>query len=59
MKTHIDIKLTPMTPDERKKVHNALSSYKNIKTESIGDGKDRAIVIKYVSNKDTKPSTAE
>ncbi len=48
LKTHMDIKLNPMTPDERKKVHNALSSMKNVKTESIGDGKDRAIVIKYV-----------
>lgn len=48
LKTHIDTKLDPMTPDERKKVHNALASFRNIKTESIGDGKDRAIVIKYV-----------
>lgn len=47
-KTHIDVKLDPMTPDERKKVHNALSSFRNIKTESVGDGKDRAIVIKYI-----------
>ena len=39
-----------MTPDERKKVHTALASFKNIKTESIGDGKDRAIVIKYIGN---------
>lgn len=49
-RTHIDIKLEPMTNDERKKVHNALTSWKNIKTESIGDGKDRAVVIKYVGN---------
>lgn len=49
-KTHIDVKLDPMTPDERKKVHNALSTFRNIKTESVGDGKDRAIVIKYVAN---------
>ena len=39
-----------MTPDERKKVHNALATYKNLKTESVGVGKDRAIVIKYVAN---------
>jgi len=51
-KTHVDVKLDAMTPDERKKVHNALSSFSNIKTESIGDGKDRAIVIKYVENKE-------
>lgn len=48
LKTHLDIKLEAMTPDERKKVHTALASWKNIKTESIGDGKDRAIVVKYV-----------
>ena len=48
LQNHVDIKLDPMTPDERKKVHNALSTYKNIKTESVGDGKDRAIVVKYV-----------
>lgn len=50
-KTHTDVKLDAMTPDERKKVHNALTSFNNIKTESIGDGKDRAIVVKYVENK--------
>jgi len=50
-KTHIDVKLEPMTPDERKKVHNALSTFANIKTESVGDGRDRAIVVKYVLNK--------
>ena len=48
LKTHLDIKLEAMTPDERKKVHTALASWKNIKTESVGDGKDRAIVVKYV-----------
>ena len=47
LKTHIDVKLDPMTTDERKKIHNALSTWKNIKTESVGDGKLRAIVIKY------------
>ena len=49
-KTHIDVKLDPMTPDERKRVHNALAQYSNIKTESVGDGKDRAIVVKYVGD---------
>jgi spoIIIJ-associated protein len=58
-KTHVDVKLEPMTPDERKKVHNALSTFSNIKTESIGDGKDRAIVVKYVVNKNPNPTTNE
>ena len=47
LSTHVDTKLEPMTPDERKKVHNALTNWKNIKTESVGDGKNRAVVIKY------------
>lgn len=55
-RTHVDAKLDPMTPDERKKVHNALANWNDIKTESIGDGKDRSIVIKYVGNgKPIKP----
>ncbi len=58
-KTHVDVILNPMTPDERKKVHNALSSWRNIKTESIGDGKDRRIVIKYVENNNIEPSNEE
>lgn len=57
LKTHCEVKLDAMTPDERKKVHNALSQYNNIKTESIGDGKDRAIVVKYVSAKDISTTT--
>lgn len=56
LSTHVDVKLNPMTPDERKKVHNALSSWKNIKTESVGDGKERAIVIKYVTNSEANNS---
>ena len=54
LNTHIEIKLDSMTPDERKKVHNALSTWKNIRTESVGDGKQRAIVIKYVASEDIK-----
>ena len=59
-KTHVDVILNPMTPDERKKVHNASTSWKNIKTESIGDGKDRRIVVKYVENNtSTEPVNEE
>ena len=36
-----------MTPDERRVVHNALSGWDHIKTESSGEGKDRAVTIKY------------
>ncbi len=43
-----DTTLDPMTPDERRIVHNALSSWEHIKTESSGEGSERAVTIKYV-----------
>lgn len=49
-KTHIDVTLEPMVADERRAVHNALSNYSNIATESIGERNDRRIVVKYVEN---------
>jgi spoIIIJ-associated protein len=49
LKTHIDVHLEPMTPDERRVVHNTLSGMEHIKTESSGEGKDRAVSIKYVA----------
>ena len=48
LRTHIDVALDPMTPDERRVVHNALSDWEHIKTESSGEGADRAVTIKYV-----------
>ncbi|MBP5217283.1 MAG: KH domain-containing protein [Bacilli bacterium] len=48
LRTHIDVALDPMTPDERRVVHNTLSDWDNIKTESSGEGSDRAVTIKYV-----------
>ena len=50
-KTHVDAELDPMTADERRVVHNALSIIRNISTESTGEGKKRHIVIKYVASK--------
>ena len=50
-KTHVDAELDPMTADERRVVHNALSRIRNISTESTGEGKKRHIVIKYVVSK--------
>ena len=46
-KTHIDAALDPMPNDERKVIHQFLNEFKNIKTESEGDGAKRHIVIKY------------
>jgi spoIIIJ-associated protein len=43
-----DVELNPMRPFERMIVHAALSTEPHIKTESIGEGRDRRIVIKYI-----------
>ncbi|MCI2068454.1 MAG: Jag N-terminal domain-containing protein [Bacilli bacterium] len=47
-RTKITAELQPMTSDERRVIHNALSNDPHIKTLSIGAGKDRHITIQYV-----------
>lgn len=47
-KTKIDVTLDPMPSDERRIVHNVLSNFSHIATESNGEGRKRAITIKYV-----------
>ena len=46
-KTKIDVTLNPMPSDERRIVHNALSRFSHIRTESFGEGRNRAVTIKY------------
>jgi spoIIIJ-associated protein len=41
--------MDPMTPDERRVVHNTLNGMEHIKTESSGEGSDRAVTIKYIA----------
>lgn len=48
LRSHVDVKLEPMTPDERRIIHSTLSGMEHIKTESTGEGPQRAVVIKYV-----------
>ncbi len=43
-----DVELNPMRAFDRMIVHAALSNEPHIKTESIGEGRERRIVIKYV-----------
>ena len=43
-----DVELEPMTSYERLIIHGTLSDYPNIKTESMGEGKSRRVIIKYV-----------
>lgn len=46
--TKTKVTLRPMPSDERRIVHGALANYHNIKTESVGQGKDRRLTIYYV-----------
>jgi spoIIIJ-associated protein len=43
-----DIEADPMSPQDRRIIHSFLSERPNIKTESIGIGRDRRVVIKYI-----------
>lgn len=47
-KTKVTASLSPMSADERRAIHNALVSFRNVKTVSVGEGKDRHITIEYV-----------
>lgn len=44
-----NIEMDPMSPYERMIVHSIFSAVKDIKTESLGEGKSRRVVIKYIS----------
>lgn len=43
-----NVEMEPMSSYERLVVHGALTDQPGIKTESIGEGKERRVVIKYV-----------
>ncbi len=44
----IDVSLDPMNSYERRLVHSLIGEYEHLTTESIGEGKERHIIIKYV-----------
>ena len=46
-KTKLDVSLDPMNSYERRYIHNVLSDFENISSNSEGEGKERHIVIKY------------
>ena len=48
LSSKIDVSLDPMNSYERRKVHTIISGMEHLKTESIGEGKERHIVIRYV-----------
>ncbi len=45
--SQITVSLDPMNSYERRLVHTIISEYPNLVTESIGEGKDRHVTIKY------------
>lgn len=46
VKTKVQVKLQPMNSYERRIIHAKLSEWRDVYTESEGEGEDRAIVIK-------------
>lgn len=47
-RTKVDVKLQPMNSFERRIIHEKLSEWRDVYTESEGEGENRAIVIKAV-----------
>jgi spoIIIJ-associated protein len=43
-----NIEMDPMSSYERLIIHGVLTDEPNIKTESVGEGKERRVVIKYI-----------
>ena len=43
-----EVKLDPLPADERKMIHQVISEFDHLKTESKGEGKNRFITISYV-----------
>jgi spoIIIJ-associated protein len=43
-----EIELEPMNPSDRRVIHMALSKFEDISTDSVGEGRDRRVVIKPV-----------
>jgi spoIIIJ-associated protein len=43
-----EIEMDPMSPADRRVVHTALSQFEDVTTESVGEGRDRRVVIKPV-----------
>ena len=52
LKTKSNCKLSPMLARERKIIHEEISNYENLKTESYGEEPKRFLVIKYREEKE-------
>lgn len=49
-RSRVDAELDPMPNDERKIIHKTLNNWRNIRTESEGEGARRHVCIRYVQN---------
>lgn len=47
LESRIDVRMDSMNSYDRKIVHQILSEYKSIKTESVGEEPNRCVVVKY------------
>ncbi len=48
LKTKLSVSLDPMNSYERRFIHNLINTYDHLETESVGEGKERHIIIKYI-----------
>lgn len=53
-KSHVDMKLDPLPADERKVMHQVISQMNYVRTQSVGEGRDRCLTIIYDENKKVK-----
>lgn len=51
-RSKIDVSLDPMPNDERRVIHKELTDFKNIRTVSEGEGRNRHLKIVFDSNKE-------
>lgn len=51
IKTKEDLLLDPLPPDERRIVHQTLSTFHSIETKSVGEGKYKRLNIIYIGRK--------
>ena len=58
-RSKVDVELDPMPNDERKVIHKTLNDWRNIKTESEGEGIKRHVCIRYTDNKTPAPETED
>jgi spoIIIJ-associated protein len=47
----MDVELEPMSSYDRMVIHSHLENISNIKTESVGEGRDRHLVIRFIPEK--------